>query len=256
MASFAMHYIAGEKFLESLNCELNDFDKNNFRLGNLVVDTMGISHYDRNEKLRRKLITHFRNIEDEDKCIQIPNVDRFRDKYEDLIKKDYSALGYLFHLYTDNVFFEYLYRNVIEILDKDMRRTNIKNDGIYVKVLKNNKIFNLNDFYSGSNIGGLYRDYSNMNRYLINKYNIVFNYDDLKEFSESSFRNPGILEIDYNNIYEVVDKMNDIFKESFSSEEGNLNIFDINDIEKFIFDTVKGFNDKYKSNVNNLIRDR
>ena len=256
MASFAMHYIAGEKFLESLDCDIDDFDRNNFRLGNLVVDTMGITNYDRDEKLKRKLITHFRNIEDDDKCIQIPNVDRFRNKYRNLIDNDYSALGYLFHLYTDKIFFEFLYRDVIKTLDKDMKQTNIKKDGVYVKVLKNNKIFNINDFYSGSNIGGLYRDYSNMNKYLINKYNIRFDYEELKNFSNNSFRNPGIEEIDYNNIYEVIDKMDIIFKESFGSKEDSLEVFDINDIETFISETVDGFNKRYGDDIKKLIKDR
>ncbi|MEE3343664.1 MAG: hypothetical protein VZS44_06205 [Bacilli bacterium] len=256
MASFAMHYIAGEKFLESLDCELTNYDKSNFRLGNLVVDTMGISNYDRDEKLRRKLITHFRNKEDDDKCIQIPNVDKFRDKYKDLLGRDYSVMGYLFHLYTDKIFFEYLYKDVIKTLDKDMKQTNIKKDGIFVKVLKNNKIFKLNDFYSGSSIGGLYRDYSNMNKYLINKYKIIFDYDQLKDFSDKYFNNPGIEEIDYNNIYEVIDKMNDIFKEALNSEADELEVFNINDIENFIYRTVDGFNNKYRSDIKRLAKNR
>lgn len=256
MASFAMHYITGEKFLESLDYELTDFDKNNFRLGNLVVDTMGISNYDRDEKLRRKMITHFRNMSDEDKCIQIPNVDKFRDKYMDLLEKDYSVLGYLFHLYTDKVFFEYLYRDVIEVLDKNMNITNIKKDGVYVKVLKNNKVFKLDTFYSGSNIGGLYRDYSNMNKYLINKYKIVFDYEKLKSFGDNSFINPGIEEIDYNNIYEVIDKMDNIFKEALNSEDEELRVFDRNDIDNFISLTVLGFNKEYKNNIKLLSRNR
>lgn len=256
MASFAMHYIAGEKFLDSLDYKISEFDRNNFRLGNLVVDSMGISNYDRDEKLRRKLITHFRNIEDDDKCIQIPNVDKFRDKYIDLLDKDYSVLGYLFHLYTDKIFFEYLYSDVIEVLDKDMNKTNVKKDGIYVKVLKNNKIYDLNDFYSGSNSGGLYRDYSNMNKYLINKYHLVFNYRELKDFSDNYFKNPGIEEIDYNNIYEVIDKMNYIFREALNNENEALNIFDTGDIDNFIFRVVEGFNNSYSNEMKRLANGR
>ena len=256
MASFAMHYIAGEIFLNSLDIEPTDFNKNYFRLGNLVVDTLGLNNYSRDEKLKLKMITHFRDEDDGDKCIQIPNVDKFMNKYKDLVDNDYSVLGYLFHLYTDKVFFEYLYRDVIEVLDKDMKRTNIKKDGIYVKAFKNGKIFKLDDFYSGSSIGGLYKDYSNMNKYLINKYHIMFNYDELKDFSNNYFKNPGIGEIDYNNICEVIDKMDNIFRESINNKDEELIVFDIDGIENFISKTVDGFNNKYGGSIKILARNR
>ena len=254
MASFAMHYIAGEKFLDKCGDGITCFDKNGFRLGNLVVDTLGISEYSREEKLRRKMITHFRNEEDNDKCIQIPNVDKFFNKYKNLIENDYSAMGYLFHLYTDKIFFEYLYSKVIEVLDKDMKNTNYKKEGCYVRVIKNNKIFDINDFYSGSNIGGLYRDYSKMNRYLINKYNIEFNYDELINYSLKDFVNPGIEEIDYNNIREVIDKMRDIIMEFMISKDEELDVFDINDIDSFILRVVEGFKSKYSVSIKKLVK--
>ena len=257
MASFLIHYVTGERFLESLDqYKINCVDKNNFRLGNLIVDSLGMDNYDRDEKLNKKMITHFRNKEDGDKCIQIPNVDMFMKKYEYLVNKDYSALGYLFHLYTDKLFFEYLYDNVIDVLDKDMNSTNLKKDNSYIRVHKNNKIFKTNDFYSGSNIGGLYKDYSNMNKYLINKYNINFNYNDLKDFSLSYFTNSGIKEIDYNNINEVIDKMNNIIKECILKNESDLEVFDINDIDKFICNVVENFNNNYNNNIKRLVKSR
>ena len=254
MASFVMHYVALEKLIDSMNnYKLVSDDKNNFRLGNLIVDTLGIDNYDRDEKLSRKMITHFRDEEDDDKCIQIPNIDKFMNKYEYLVNRDYSAMGYLFHLYTDKMFFEYLYEEVINPLDKDMQVTNYKKDNYYVRVLHNNKIFKTSDFYSGSDIGGLYRDYSNMNKYLINKYSIVFNYEELKCFSYR-FINPGIEEIDYKYIGEVFNKMKDVIDNSYSSDVNELNIFNIDDIDKFISLVVDGFNNKYEANIKKLVK--
>ncbi len=257
MASFVIHYLAGEMFLDSIdNSKISDNEKNNFRLGNLVVDSLGMSNYSRDEKLDKKMVTHFRDSDDRDKCIQIPNLNKFMNKYENLVNNNYSAMGYLFHLYTDKIFFEYLYSDVVEVLDSNMEKTNYKKDNCYVKVKKNNLLFKVDDFYSGSSIGGLYRDYSNMNKYLIKKYNIIFNYNNLKKYSLNNFINPGIDEINYDDVGEVLDKMNEIMKQSLNSRDNDLKIFNVNDIDNFMIRVVKGFNKKYVYNIKKLVRNR
>ena len=256
MASFVIHYIAGEQFINSINNKISDDDKNNFRLGNLVVDAVGRDSYSRDYKLSKKMITHFRDEIDFDKNMQLPNVEEFRNKYRNLVSSDYSAMGYLFHLYTDKLFFKYLYDSVIECYDKNMNKTDKISNNYYVKVLKNNKIYKTIDFYSGNSIGGLYKDYSKMNKYLINKYNIRFDYEVLKNFSLVSFNNPGIEEIDYNNILEVIDKMNNIISNCDKYSDNRLDIFDIKDIEKFIFRVVDEFNYNFSGDIKSLARKR
>ena len=253
MASFVMHYVAGEKFLSGINYKLSIRNKNNFRLGNLVVDTIGISDYDRDTKLDKKMITHFRDEEDRDKCMQLPNTSIFMDKYRDLVIKDYSAMGYLFHLYTDKVFFKYLYDKVIECYDINKIKTDNISDSYYVKVKKSNTIYKIYDFYSGNKMG-LYNDYSKMNKYLIDKYKINFDYNNLKKFSITSFNNPGIEEVNYKNISEIIDKMKLIINSSIFNRVDSLSIFDIDDIDKLLLLVVNSFNYEYSDEVKKLIK--
>ena len=256
MASFVMHYIVLEKFIDSIGNKISDEDKNNFRLGNLVVDAMGVDNYSRDYKLSKKMITHFRDDIDCDKNMQLPNINRFMSKYNNLVNNDYSAMGYLFHLYTDKLFFKYLYDGLIECYDKDMNKTDRISNNYYVKVFKTGKIYKTNEFYSGSSIGGLYKDYSKMNKYLIDKYNIEFPYDKLKNFSLNNFNNPGIEEINYKDVIEVIEKMNNIIIYCDKYSDIKLDIFDIDDIENFIFRVVNNFNLEFSSNIKSLIRKR
>ena len=95
-----------------------------------------------------------------------------------------------------------------------------------------------------------------MNKYLINKYNIRFDYEVLKNFSLFSFNNPGIEEIDYNNILEVIDKMNNIISNCDKYSDNRLDIFDIKDIEKFIFRVVDEFNYNFYDDIKFLVGKR
>ena len=122
MASYVVHYIAGEQFLKSLNKirKLNKNEVNKFRLGNLIVDFVNIKQPDvdglsddeiikikeryRIDKTNRKLVTHFRDKENIKFIVNSPNLEKFMDKYNDLLMKDFFALGYFFHLYTDKFF--------------------------------------------------------------------------------------------------------------------------------------------------------
>ncbi len=235
MASFVMHYICGEELIKNLN--ISDYDKNMFRLGNLVVDTLGTSNYTREEKLKIKMVSHFRK----GVYLDEPDIKYFINKYEKLLNSEYSSIGYLFHLYVDKMFFEWLYKSVIIRYDKDMNLCNNKEDVCYIKAINSGYLYTTGEFYSGSEIG-LYSDYSKINRYLINRYKPYFDYDMFKEFIGLYFINPGIEEINYNNIMEVIDFMNNIIN---SDIKGELKIFKESDIDNFIKDVVSGFNKKY-----------
>jgi hypothetical protein len=49
----------------------------------------------------------------------------------------------------------------------------------YIKVNKNNKIYDINDFW-GVEDTNIYGDYTKINGYLFNKYNIIFLKDELE----------------------------------------------------------------------------
>jgi len=133
MASFVIHNIAGErllKLLEEYGVELSEDEKDEFLFGNLIVDSSRLKFLkiegkslEENKKIFRRLIqeekkiTHFRNEDDSSLCIQVPNLDKFENKYGSLLVGNLSAMGYLFHLYTDRMFFEDLFINILNYLD-------------------------------------------------------------------------------------------------------------------------------------------
>ena len=125
MASFVIHHVAGIEFLKRIEKEYNVYfteeQKSQFLLGNLIVDSIKTNFHipkglDEEElaflkkeyyqKIQEeKVKTHFRMMEDEEVFIQIPVVEKFVEKYQHIIQTNLSAMGYLFHLYTDKMFF-------------------------------------------------------------------------------------------------------------------------------------------------------
>lgn len=106
MGSSVIHNIAGEKFLYVLEnrygVKLTENEKNQFLLGNLIVDSSKIKKdfpenatkeelkelkkkY-RNLAQEEKIATHFRNSNDLELCIQTPKLSKFIDKYQSLFK--------------------------------------------------------------------------------------------------------------------------------------------------------------------------
>lgn len=262
MASFVIHYIMGEKLLERIEQKflLSEDLKNSFRLGNLVVDVLGfdkpnvlgLSHEEilevngkyRDRKIRKKLETHFRDDDGTRYIVNSPRVDRFVSKYRELITRDYSAMGYLFHLYTDKLFFEYLYEEVITCLDKDYQPTNISLDYVYVAVNKDGKIYSKLEFWNGET--NFYQDYTKLNDYLICQYGIAFSVVDLVNYAQEFFINPGIEEVNYSKIGEVLNKMQAFTLDENNGLDDELMVFDKFDIAEFIVRSVDSFYREYQ----------
>ena len=272
MASFVIHHTAGLNFLkqfeEKYHIVLTEEQKKQFLLGNLIVDSTnlkfiipdGISQEElglvKNNFSRKvqeeKVSTHFRTSKDKDLCIQVPIIEKFVDKYNELIKSDMSALGYLFHLYTDKQFFGDLFEQSFECLDENMKQT------IYIKLLKfikikqNGNIYLANDVFSKDSKVSIYDDYTVMNKIILNYYNIEFPFLDLCEYIDK-FINPGIEEVDYNNIFEVLRKTKNYIEQSYSIESDKLNIFDVNEVKKFIPKLVDSFIVNYSNIIVEII---
>ena len=251
MASFVVHYITSEGFLDILDkdCLIDVDSRNKFRLGNLIVDSLkfdySVSDY-KKQKDKVKLITHFKDSDNSSYGYKLPNLDKFYDKYSNLIRSDYSAMGYLFHLYTDYMFFSYLYGDVISYLDSFYNEINSNSDISYVRINKNNKICVYDDFWSKDK-GSIYDDYTNLNNYLINKYKVYYNYSELYEYG-NKFNNPGIEEVSYSDIFSVLDKMDKFIRDGYG-RLGNLNIFDKECIDKFISMVCNLFYSKYRDDI-------
>ncbi len=264
MASFVIHHIAGEAFLNNLEREgvlLSDVAKKQFLLGNLIVDSSRIKKQIpdnlsieeqkafkkkmRAETQEEKRSTHFRDKEDYKLCIQAPNVSSFIEKYQDFVSKDYTALGYLYHLYVDKMFFHDLFNDTFECLDKDGIETKYIADLVSMRVKKSGEVYPVGEFWSHDSNVSIYHDYTVMNKLLLEQYGTCFNPEKLLENVDLDFVNPGIEEVDYQNIISVISKTATFIQESYQVEDSSLNVFDKSRVESFISEVSLGFISTY-----------
>ena len=85
---------------------------------------------------------------------------------------------------------------------------------------------------------------------LIEKFNYAFNIEYLLS-QTSSFENPGITEVNANNISKVINDTNKFIQESYQRPNKELNVFDINNILEFIPNVVNSFIDNNQTLLDN-----
>ncbi len=154
-----------------------------------------------------KEISHFLDHTNED---DIPNIDRFLAKYRNDLHNPFT-MGYLIHLLTDKYWFrDYIYQFI-----ERYTRENVKMKVTYTAI---------RDL--------IYNDYTNLNADLIDKYTLPL------EIFYEEFREPktAITEIPVDKLDILIDKMGLIIEEA--KKEKNF-IFDMNDIEVFITNSIK-----------------
>ena len=154
-----------------------------------------------------KEISHFLDHTNED---DIPNIDRFLNKYRKDLNKPFE-MGYFIHLLTDKYWFrDYIYQ-YIERYTRDENKKKLTYSA-------------LKDI--------IYDDYTNINIDLIDKYELS-----LDIFSnEIVYPESNITEIPMDSIDLLIEKMGQII--AASTEEKTF-LFDTKDIEIFIANTVK-----------------
>ena len=183
--------------------EINKYLKRDNRqllIGSIAPDIAKLVNISRDK-------THFIDYEKD-----IPNLDRFIDKYKSYLNNDF-VLGYYIHLYTDYIWFKSFIPSLFE-------------NNKLVK-LNNNKV----DFNEEEFIKYVYDDYSALNKKLVDDYEL-----DLKIFYEDIPKIDDIItEIPIEKINIIVEKAGLILAES---KEKNSQIFDEELINKFIEYTV------------------
>ena len=266
MASFVIHTLAAETLLKELEnkygVSLSTEDTNKFLLGNLIVDSLkldmsvpsnlqGQELIDYKMDLKRKnreekISTHFRNPDNEDNILKLPEPNLFIDKYKDLLKKDISVIGYLFHLYTDRYFFSSLFPKTFISLKSNGEIATKEKESHSIRILKNDKVVSDSIFWTGTSPLSIYSDYTILNKLLLEYYGTSFNPEDLLEFSKTNFKNPGIEEVDYSKIEEIINKTKRFIKDSYSDSETTLNVFEEEQVKSFIHEVVSNFLTEYE----------
>lgn len=272
MASFIIHTIVGEHLLTKLektfNTTISNYNKKQFLLGNLIVDSIKTdktipSTINKNQiteykmqiktKIRKeKLTTHFRNPAKEGECLKVPRPELFLKKYNHLIKENFSVLGYLFHLYTDKLFFSKLFAETFDNIDADGNLVTEDKNLIYIRIIKNNIIVDAKDFWSGTSNINIYNDYTIMNKLLLEHFGTSFNQDEFNTFAQEYFVNPGIEEVSFNNITQIINDTHYFIEESYNMKEQELSVFTEEQIIKFVDYVVEQFMKEYKTIINNI----
>lgn len=195
MASAVIHLCIAKEVNKYLN-----MDSNELLLGSIAPDISKLVG-------ETKEISHFLDHTNED---DIPNIDRFLQKYRSELNKPFE-MGYFIHLLSDKYWFrDYVY-NYIERYTKN----NSKKKITYTA---------LRDL--------IYNDYTSLNIKLIDKYMIP-----LDIFSnEWLLPTSSITEIPMDKLNILIDKMGIIIKDS---QEEKTILFDTKDIETYITNTVK-----------------
>lgn len=202
MASAIIHICVAKRVNEILNKKKKDFI-----LGSIAPD---ISKHVGETKAK----SHFLNETSGD----IPDLDRFLEKYKDTLKENDFNLGYFCHLYTDMVWFAFL---MPEYCNWDIREVTFKNGE--KKRFKKDTIVKL-----------FYNDYTNLNIKLIDLYNL-----ELSLFYEETPKvESNIEEIPIDKLSLLIDKMGLIIENSFERETI---IFNEEAVIRFIDKTATDF---------------
>lgn len=182
MPGYILHLTAAKMFLrysDQVICE------NEFLFGNLLPDTV-----------REKAKSHFRSPKRFGKRIEYPELIPFVEKYRILLKND-SVLGYLFHLYVDRRFFKEYLPQVVTFLNVDGDEEDELTEVAFAYVKRTKEKLPIAQFFSEE---FYYGDFTKMNTYLINRYQIPMSL-------EMSVENPGIEEVCYGDVKDVFQEL-------------------------------------------------
>lgn len=212
MPGFILHLTAAKMALERLDSSVN---RNDFLFGNLAPDVF-----------KEKTASHFRNPSRYGERIEYPDLDLFLEKYEDLLH-DSSCLGYYFHLYIDRCFFKEYLPRIVTFLDQDEHVASKMDLVVWAKVAKTGEMIPVQKFFSEEYY---YGDFTLMNRYLVERYQISFAID-------TDVKNPGIEEVDYALVAGLLEKLEgwlDVSSEAIR----DLKVFDVEDLIGFLENAV------------------
>ena len=198
MASSMIHIAVANEINKKLNR-----DKSKLLIGTIAPDISKLIG-------ETKVKSHFQDRND-----NIPNLDKFLNKYKENLNDDF-VLGYYIHLLTDYLWFKYF---MTEVKFED---SNIitKLDGTNIKC--NGNMFTLY----------IYNDYTNLNIKLIDEYDLdlkIF-YNEIPEFENI------IQEIPMEKISLIVDKAGEIIENTKEHKEF---VFNLDNINKFIETSVE-----------------
>ena len=128
-----------------------------------------------------------------------------------------------------------------------------KNDVKFVKVNRTGEIIEYSKVISKDNDYSIYRDYSILNNYLLNKYELKIDYDDLFEYIDQGKFHIDIEETKSIYAYYAVFKMKKYLQDE-KVKNSDLRIIAPEELDKFIKDVVKSFKKNYGYFINSYLK--
>lgn len=225
MPGYILHLTAAKMALDMLQ-KTDEYFKdpkvqNDFLAGSLLPDAV-----ENNEK---KNDSHFRNPVFHGNMVEYPDLNFFLKKYQKLLS-DPSCLGYYFHLYIDRQFFKEYLPSIVTFLNEDGQPVEKKEEVVWVDIKRLKQKVPMEDFFSSKYY---YGDYTKMNTYLVEKYQLPLNLDVCVE-------NPGIEEVDYRNIQNVLQELKGYLGTPVNAVE-ELRVFDAKELIDFLEEKTRCF---------------
>lgn len=228
MPGYILHLTAAKMALDMLQKTNEHFKdskvQNDFLVGSLLPDAVN-SNEEKND-------SHFRNPVFHGNMVEYPDLDLFLEKYRKLLS-DPSCLGYYFHLYIDRQFFKEYLPSIVAFSNKNGQSVEKKDEVVWVYIKGTKQKIPMKDFFSGRYY---YGDYTKMNTYLVEKYRLPLNLNVCVE-------NPGIEEVNYQNIQDVLQELKGYLGTPESAVE-ELKVFEIESLIDFLDWTTRCFVDK------------
>lgn len=235
MPGYILHLTAAQMFLKNTktgqSVAKNNKDQNDFLIGNLLPDTTKI-----------KARSHFRDPKYHDHMVEYPETTWFLEKYQGILSNR-SVLGYLFHLYIDRRFFKDYMPSIIEFQNKGGQVEVKREDVIYVKIKRSGEKVLKKDFFSEQYY---YGDYTKMNTYLVNRYQIPINLD-------PKIENPGIEEVVYSDVEHVLQELKEYLKIPANAVE-DVKVFQVEELLEFLENAVEEFDACCNKKVANITK--
>ena len=223
MPGYILHLTAAKMFLNRIRSEhileMSKQDENDFLIGNLLPDTTRI-----------KARSHFRDPKYYDRMVEYPETSWFIEKYHNILH-DPSVMGYLFHLYIDRRFFKDYMPRIVEFRNEDDQIEDKREKVKYVVLKRTGEKILKEDFFSEKYY---YGDYTNMNTYLVHRYQIPINLN-------PQVINPGVEEVSYQDVEKVLKELEGYLKVSEDAVK-NVKVFDVEDLLSFLKQCVEEYN--------------
>lgn len=208
MPGFILHLTAAKILLNKYKISV---DENAFNVGNLLPDVV-----------KDKTESHFRDMQYKNKMVQYPSLPLFLEKYASYLN-DSSVLGYYYHLYIDYKFITEFYPKTLKYLNENMQTETEKENVKWAYICKTGKIVSVEDFLSEEYY---YGDFTRMNTWLIEKYQLSYP-------ANTQIDNPGIEEVDYQDIENVLNQLKSYEKVPVDAIE-HLQVFDLGELLMFL----------------------